>query len=765
MDRIRVSRVQGEHIPFPSQPEETSKLMRARATQSAFVLLSSLGMLTGCGSAASSYVKSDTTLGRIVVYRNGVAYFERTATVQDDSLKLTVPSDKVDDFLKSLTVVDAKTGQPTPISYPSVDAGGMLDMKVNFPDKGPHQVKLTYVTEAPAWKPSYRLVLDKDGKVGFQAWAVIDNTSGEDWKNVKLGVGSSSAMSFRFNLRDLRVVERETMRAEDLFAVAPPMGGVLSGGGGPRVVGEFSDAAIALNDQRQQAPVTTPRADVAMATASDPMEFAAEKMSRPTTQSAGGASYATKSVHVSQKKAREMEAAAAPPRDAKEIAAQQALDRTVAQLRRSNNTVVVEGYAKDDESDKTGASLGRANRMREQLIRSGLDPNRVVAVGKGQGENSAGGVRIVEGSPVASGSSKTEATATAAADPASAEPIGTSHFDSGVPMSVARGSSAMVSVYKGSTNGDVVYLFDAESARGNSTFAFRAVRFQNPTDSQLEQGPMTVFGEGRFIGEGLSEPIPAKGIAFVPFALDRQIVVEKKEGEHDEIAKILTVQRGVFSTEVKHSKKRTITLTNRSGEKATVYVRHTVAPGYQITSAPKDSEKVGGAQLFRVNIEPHDKAEIAIEEATPIFKSTDVRSPEGLSLVKAYVSSDALKGPVRAQVEELLKLHQEMTTIEERIATMREQMNEYRTRMDELHAQVVTLRAVKTAGPIMASLEKKLDEVSGKVSQATVDIVTLQEKAMIAKIRFQDGVAELSLEKAEPSDSKPAPKVETKRKA
>ncbi len=42
------------------------------------------------------------------------------------------------------------------------------------------------------------------------------------------------------------MVERQTLRADDLFAGAPPMGGVSSEPGGARVVGEFSDAAIAM---------------------------------------------------------------------------------------------------------------------------------------------------------------------------------------------------------------------------------------------------------------------------------------------------------------------------------------------------------------------------------------------------------------------------------------------------------------------------------------------------------------------------------------
>jgi hypothetical protein len=32
----------------------------------------------------------------------------------------------------------------------------------------------------PKWEPSYRLVAGEDGRVLVQAWAVIDNVSGED---------------------------------------------------------------------------------------------------------------------------------------------------------------------------------------------------------------------------------------------------------------------------------------------------------------------------------------------------------------------------------------------------------------------------------------------------------------------------------------------------------------------------------------------------------------------------------------------------------
>jgi hypothetical protein len=314
-------------------------------------------------------------------------------------------------------------------------------------------------------------------------------------------------------------------------------------------------------------------------------------------------------------------------------------------------------------------------------------------------------------------------------------------------MTVPRGTSAMISILSGKTDGQVVYLYDPETARGNAQFPFKSLRFTNPTDSVLESGPVSVFGDGRFVGEGLAEPIPARAVAFVPFALDRQILVEKKQDEKDAIARILTVQRGVFSTEVQHKKVTTFTVQSRLGEPSTVYVRHTVPAGYTLGASPPHAEKIGQAVLFRLDLKAGEKRDVVIEEHTPVFKTTDIRTPHGLEQIKAYVSQGAAKAGLQEKLTEIVKLNQDLAKIEEHIATLREQQTEYRTRMDELHMQIVTLKAVKSAGPLMTNLEKKLAEISDKVSKAAIDVVAQEEKKMVARIRLQDAVAELSLEK------------------
>ena len=47
-----------------------------------------LGSLFGC-AAVRPPIQTEAALGKVVVYRNGVAYFERRALVRDGQLRLT----------------------------------------------------------------------------------------------------------------------------------------------------------------------------------------------------------------------------------------------------------------------------------------------------------------------------------------------------------------------------------------------------------------------------------------------------------------------------------------------------------------------------------------------------------------------------------------------------------------------------------------------------------------------------------------------------
>jgi hypothetical protein len=87
---------------------------------------------------------------------------------------------------------------------------------------GKRTVKVGYVVEAPLWKMSYRLVLDKTGKATLQGWAIVENTTEEDWKDVRLALVSSRPISFQMDLYQPLFVPRPIVEPERFASLRPP---------------------------------------------------------------------------------------------------------------------------------------------------------------------------------------------------------------------------------------------------------------------------------------------------------------------------------------------------------------------------------------------------------------------------------------------------------------------------------------------------------------------------------------------------------------
>ncbi len=90
--------------------------------------------------------------------------------------------------------------------------------------EGRQELLISYVTEVPVWKATYRIIIP-EGKKGIkpflQGWAIIDNVSGKDWKNVQLSLVSGLPISFVQNLYDPQFKKRPVVKMEKEAPLAP----------------------------------------------------------------------------------------------------------------------------------------------------------------------------------------------------------------------------------------------------------------------------------------------------------------------------------------------------------------------------------------------------------------------------------------------------------------------------------------------------------------------------------------------------------------
>ena len=134
------------------------------------------------------------------------------ASILTDDGFQTVRLDKLEDGGKVLLLnpalnkkLSSQLQQSATRLASSVD-DSYIPVSLQFAGKGKRNVKVGYIQSTSVWKTSYRLVFDsakaKSTNVHplLQGWAVVENTTNEDWNNVALNLIAGTPVSFTMNM-------------------------------------------------------------------------------------------------------------------------------------------------------------------------------------------------------------------------------------------------------------------------------------------------------------------------------------------------------------------------------------------------------------------------------------------------------------------------------------------------------------------------------------------------------------------------------------
>ncbi|MEZ6142342.1 MAG: hypothetical protein R3B84_17425 [Zavarzinella sp.] len=127
------------------------------------------------------------------------------------------------EFLKALRALAAARGSTA------------KTVSVAFPGEGKRSVNLSYITDMPIWKPTYRFLLGKES-TQVKGLAVLENTTEQDWNNVQIQLVSGKPITFKMNYYYPMFVERSVIQPRLFGSVLPPLyqaasTGMLGGAG------------------------------------------------------------------------------------------------------------------------------------------------------------------------------------------------------------------------------------------------------------------------------------------------------------------------------------------------------------------------------------------------------------------------------------------------------------------------------------------------------------------------------------------------------
>jgi len=608
---------------------------------------------------------------RVVVYRNGVAYFERSGHVDKDEVRFKMKQTEVGDFLATLAVMEQGGSSVRAAAFPlkiddeerdpdapppllTDDQKKGLETVVLTLDGKSHDLEVGYVAESPVWRPSYRLVVHSGGEADLQAWGIVENLSGEDWKNVKLSLIAGAPLAFRAELGTPVIPPRPTVTDEGEVIAAVPHG----------------ETSLA-----QEPPAPPASVAAAPSPAAD----------------------------------------ASPDEEA-------AASRTGGGLGHGAGTGSGQGFGNGR------GRLSGAHQTPAPHLRKGAPPPPPAA----------------KASPMPSISPPRNLRSLAAI----AVEGGATRYDLPLPVTIPDRSATMVMLLSRQVSGEALFLFAPDDGVPDSrSHPFRVGRFTNGTPGVLERGPIAVFEQGAFLGQGMLDPLPAGATATVPFALERSIAIDLDHNFDELGERIAKIENGELTVERDRVTQAKYRLRNGGDAPAKLLVKHPRIAGARLFAPPPGTEdNVGsGTALVPATLSAHGTVELVVDERAIERQPADWFSVIADNAVKAYRADPKSDASVVQKLAAAWLVRDDIVKKRDERDRLSRQANDLSQASEETRRNLRAIERNKTAEALRQKLTARLAETAAKQDDISRKIVELDSKLPELGVRFSEAIRDIQL--------------------
>jgi hypothetical protein len=736
-------------------------------------------------AAAASSTESGSRLPvkRVVLYKNGVGYFEHTARVhgtQDLSIDFTTA--QLNDVLKSLTAVDLGDGRVSSVRYNSIaplderlkslrlpfgeqvtqaeyltalrgarvevhsgsatstgrllsvekirkqrarddfedvttfsivtDAGEMRNfdltagtsvriaereltdevgrylsligssrardvrrMSFTASGSGDRDIFVSYISEVPVWKSTYRILLPEQAneKPLLQGWAIVDNTIGEDWKDVQLSLVAGAPQSFIQDISQPFYARRPVVPLPESVMLTP----------------QSHQATLETYNKIQPPAAATP----SHATTSlygivkDPSGAVVRGAQVTVRNEETGGSQVTTTDAEGRYRFNDIQAG------------NSAVFVSATGFQRFNLANIYLGIGRNNEVDAT-LNIGSSNET----------------------------VEVQASTPVINASSS---MVSVLAEKQGAEAEGKSagdFFEYKIKQktTIGKNQSALVPIMQAHIEAEKVTLWNEESA------PLRALWIKNTSGQMLDAGSFNVLEAETFAGEGVLEAIHPGERRLLSYAGDAAVHVKYSDESSEKPFSRIRIAKGAMLLTKEEHKTNKFTIRNADAEPRQVIVEYAVEEGWKLASgAPQPEESTESYHRFRVPVDAGKSADLTVEVVHPDesrYELTNLDNDEVALLVQQKTITPALQ-----QVfDRILKQKEKIAGISLQIADRRREFDQITADQNRIRDNMKALKGSSEEKALLQRYVGQLDAQENRLAvlrKETSDLTAQQNTA------------------------------------
>jgi hypothetical protein len=606
-------------------------------------------------------------------------------------------------------------------------------MTISTTGNGERSLYVSYISEVPIWKTTYRIVLPTkaEKKPLLQGWAIVDNTVGEDWENVELSLVAGAPHSFIQQLSEPYYGRRPVVPLPEAVQLSPQTHSAALVGGNGHLTGTVRDQSGAVVPGANVRLLDENGGIVAQTTADSNGLYSFSSLGvgnyKVDVQSPGFQRFVANNLNI------------APGEN--QFNSQLTVGGT-------NETVEVNAGAPQVQTSTSAVSefslkTGVANRPHV----SGAATARGGFIGGVPG-GSMGGVMGgvlggVPGGMAPSPANLEEARAMSEAAASGQELGDLFEYKLKDRVTLKKNQSALVPIAQTEIQAEKVSLWNGTTGSGRP---LRGLWLKNTSQLTFDGGSFSVLENEVFAGEGLTDPIKPGERRLLSYATDLGLLVEAQRNSRPQHVTLAKISKGIL-TLVSKLEERTLYTVRNQGEIAhTLVVEHPARADWSLAKGAKDpEERAPGVYRFRLEVPPKATASLPVEELRTLdttYQISDLDTDQIALFVKQGTITPEMAQALQKITDQkgvVAKLEQEMGNRQKDIDRIVEDQGRLRENMKALRGSAEEKALLQRYTKQLDEQETQLDVLRKKIqdTEAQRDKANDQLEKMIDELQLE----------------------------
>jgi len=590
-------------------------------------------------------------------------------------------------------------------------------MTISTTGAGERNLYVSYISEVPIWKTTYRIVLPSktDKKPLLQGWAIVDNTVGEDWDGVELSLVAGAPHSFIQQLSEPFYGRRPVVALPESVQLTPQTHAATLMRGNGRLSGTVTDPAGAA----------VPGANVQLLDENNAV------VAQTTTESNG--QYTFSGVSAGNYRV-EIERQGFQKNLISGLSVTPGENQFNTQLRLGSNTQTVEVSAGLDTAVQTqSAMVGTVGKL------SGVANRPHVGAGAGSGGGMGGGT-FSAGLSVAN---LEEARAMGEAAASGRELGDLFEYKLKDRVTLKKNQSALVPIAQTELEAQKVSLWSGTTGSGRP---LRGLWLKNTSPLTFDGGSFSVLENEVFAGEGLTDPIKPGERRLISYATDLGLLVEATKNSQPQHVTRVKISKGVL-TQVSELHERTLyTARNQDEGTHTLVIEHPARAEWQLAKAAKEpEEKAPGVYRFRVEVPSKTTASLPVEEVRTLATNYEL-SNLNEDQIGVFVKQGTITGEMAEALKKITAQRAAVAKLEGEMENRQKDIDRIVEDQGRLRENMKALRGSAEERALLQRYTRQLDEQETQLDVLRKKIKDTEARRDTANDGLEKMIDELQIE-------------------